>query len=264
MTEPKRLVEELRDPSLVRALHAGIELAPPPGAETAVWAALQTAVAAGAGASLAAPGGTKGLGVFGKGFLAGKWWLSLFALALLGGGLFALRASRDSAPTVLRANDSVEQQIAPEPSSAANDRTGDVPRIDIEELGREAKPRQTERGPPPSRASSTSEPTNTEPLDEVSQVDPGSGVTEGELVLGARKALRSGRAGEALELVARTRREFPSGALAQERDAIEVEALARSGASEEARDRARAFLTRYPASPYAKNVEAVLRDAVPR
>jgi outer membrane protein assembly factor BamD (BamD/ComL family) len=89
-------------------------------------------------------------------------------------------------------------------------------------------------------------------------------VTEGELVLGARKALRAGRAGEALELVARTRREFPSGALAQERDAIEVEALARSGASEEARDRARAFLTRYSGSPYAKNVEAVLRDAVPR
>ena len=263
MTEPKRLVEELRDPSLVRALRAGIELSPPSGAETAVWAALETAVATGAGASLAAPVGTKALGIFGKGFLASKWWLSLFALALLGGGFFALRASRDSAPTALRANDSVERRIAPEPSSVPNDRTGDVPRIDIEELGREAKPPQTVRAPatapPPSVPSSTAE-----PLDAETKLDEGTGVTEGELVLGARKSLRAGRAGDALELVTRARREFPSGTLAQERDAIEVEALARNGASEKARDRARAFLTRYPQSPYAKHVEAVLRDAVPR
>ena len=251
MTEPKRLVEELRDVPLVRALRAGIELSPPLGAETAVWAALEASVAAG-GASLAAPGGAKALSVFGKGFLASKWWLSLFALALVGGGLFALFASRDAGPVALRANVTVKGPIASAPPDARKDRTNDVPRIGLEELEREA-PRARDSSviataSVPSAPSSSPEPAS-EPAE----------VTEGELVLDARKALRAGRAGAALELVAKARRDFPFGTLAQERDALEIEALARSGRNEQARERARAFLARYPKSPYVKNVEAVLR-----
>jgi len=47
------------------------------------------------------------------------------------------------------------------------------------------------------------------------------------------------------------RRDFPSGELSQEREALSIEALRELGQSAEARRRAQAFLARYPASPHA-------------
>lgn len=63
----------------------------------------------------------------------------------------------------------------------------------------------------------------------------------------------------ALRLAAQAEREFPSGALCEEREALQVLALARRGDLDEAQRRARDFLLRYPQSPMRARLQADLR-----
>ncbi len=74
-------------------------------------------------------------------------------------------------------------------------------------------------------------------------------------VLAIRQALRSGNYGLALEHLDEARGRFPRGALGQEREALMIEALARSGQRVSAEKRALAFLRAYPKSPYAADVQ---------
>jgi hypothetical protein len=57
--------------------------------------------------------------------------------------------------------------------------------------------------------------------------------------------------------VLEARSRFPRGALGQEREALTIEALARSGQSAAARRRAEAFLRQHPNSPYLADVRRV-------
>jgi hypothetical protein len=75
-------------------------------------------------------------------------------------------------------------------------------------------------------------------------------------VLEIRRVLRAGDATAALGLLERARVRFPHPVLGQEREALTIEALARSGAAEVAERRASAFLRAYPKSPYAADVRA--------
>ena len=75
----------------------------------------------------------------------------------------------------------------------------------------------------------------------------------------ARDALRRGDASGALAQLADLQRAVPGGILGQEREALAIEALAKSGRSGEAQSRARAFLLAYPQSPHAARVEAFAR-----
>jgi outer membrane protein assembly factor BamD (BamD/ComL family) len=63
----------------------------------------------------------------------------------------------------------------------------------------------------------------------------------------------------AYRLAKRAEREFPRGILAEERQALAIVALARSGAIERARTRAAVFFARYPQSPLRETVDAALR-----
>lgn len=74
-------------------------------------------------------------------------------------------------------------------------------------------------------------------------------------IVAARQSLRSGDFGLALTRLEEVRARFPHGALAQEREALTIETLGRSGARAAAQKRARAFLQAYPKSPYAADVE---------
>lgn len=74
-------------------------------------------------------------------------------------------------------------------------------------------------------------------------------------VLDARAALRGGQAGRALELLDQMRSRFPRGALGQEREALTIEALAKSGQSAAAGRRADAFVRNHPHSPYVADVK---------
>ncbi len=77
-------------------------------------------------------------------------------------------------------------------------------------------------------------------------------------LLAARQALRSNDATTALQLLERAQQRFRIGALAEERDALSIEALAKSGQKARAAARAKAFLTIYPRSPHAADVRRYL------
>ena len=74
-------------------------------------------------------------------------------------------------------------------------------------------------------------------------------------MLEAREGLRAGRAALVLRQLEAARARFPDGTLAQEREALAIEALWRSGQRAAARLRAEAFARTYPGSPHAARVE---------
>lgn len=80
---------------------------------------------------------------------------------------------------------------------------------------------------------------------------------ESMAVLAARSALRSGNAARSLALLEQARSTFPRGALGQEREALTIEALARSGQSAVARRRAEAFVRAYPRSPHVADMRRI-------
>ncbi|MFZ5891385.1 MAG: hypothetical protein ACOY0T_10065 [Myxococcota bacterium] len=83
---------------------------------------------------------------------------------------------------------------------------------------------------------------------------------EFQLLRAARQALATNPA-RALALTDEHARSFPRGMLIQEREAIAIESLARVGRQADAKLRAQRFLQRFPASPYAKRVEAAVPSA---
>jgi hypothetical protein len=74
--------------------------------------------------------------------------------------------------------------------------------------------------------------------------------SEVSLLRSAQVAL-AGRPREAFQLTQQHRRLYPAGEFAQERDALAIQALMRSGDTEQARDLAQAFIRAYPSSPHA-------------
>jgi hypothetical protein len=74
--------------------------------------------------------------------------------------------------------------------------------------------------------------------------------SEIELLRRAQVALTA-RPREAFQLTQEHRKLYPAGEFAQERDALAIQALMRTGDSEKARDLAAAFVRSYPSSPHA-------------
>lgn len=86
------------------------------------------------------------------------------------------------------------------------------------------------------------------------QIDP----NEYQLLRTARDALARDPA-RALALADQHARQFATGMLAQEREAIAVDALVRLGSVGPAKARAQRFLRNYPHSPYAKRIESAIK-----
>jgi outer membrane protein assembly factor BamD (BamD/ComL family) len=80
---------------------------------------------------------------------------------------------------------------------------------------------------------------------------------EAQLLRRAREALRRGDLPAASSALDTATHAFPRGALTEEREALSIELLSRSGQREAARLRAATFLREFPASPYAANVRAI-------
>lgn len=74
----------------------------------------------------------------------------------------------------------------------------------------------------------------------------------------ARALLRTGQPRAALGALDAIAKDFPNGTLAQEREALAIEALGALGQRDAARARATRFLQRYPASPHAAMVKSAL------
>ncbi|HWL88075.1 MAG TPA: hypothetical protein VNO21_19870 [Polyangiaceae bacterium] len=82
---------------------------------------------------------------------------------------------------------------------------------------------------------------------------------ERALVETARAALARTDAAAALAVLARHAREFPNGTLAEEREALAVQALAKAGDVAKAKVRAQRFRERYPRSLFLPVVEEATR-----
>jgi hypothetical protein len=81
---------------------------------------------------------------------------------------------------------------------------------------------------------------------------------ESALLTRARAELRSGNPHAAQATLSRMQREFPAGALRQERDVLGIEALAAEGNTEAAARGARAFIVAHPESPHAATLHRFL------
>jgi hypothetical protein len=81
---------------------------------------------------------------------------------------------------------------------------------------------------------------------------------ESALLTRARAELRSGNPHAAQATLSRMQREFPVGALRQERDVLGIEALAAEGNAEAAARGARAFIALHPESPHAATLHRFL------
>ncbi len=81
------------------------------------------------------------------------------------------------------------------------------------------------------------------------------------LVARAQTALHRGLYDSALDALAEHARRFPRGEMAEEREALAVQALARAGRTEEARARAARFDARYPRSVLGPVVHAAIESA---
>jgi len=70
----------------------------------------------------------------------------------------------------------------------------------------------------------------------------------------ARAELRLGKLADAFATLEASRRQFSAPELYQEREALMIELLSRSGQTTSAKQRAHAFLTRFPESPHAQQI----------
>ena len=122
-------------------------------------------------------------------------------------------------------------------------------------------PSAPESGVPPAQGVAEASPSAAMPskalVREPSAADKKSALLdESAAVLEIRRTLRAGDASGALRLLEQARLRFPRGGLSQEREALGIEALAKSGATAAAARKAQAFLRAYPKSPYASDVRS--------
>lgn len=295
MTFPKRWLEDEHAASSLRdVLRADRDMEPPADAEKAVWAALVAQIGAASAGAAAAGASAKGAATVGSGAAAGSA-AGTGAVTAVGGGLLksiligtftgivavsgysALepasppRAAPSSdiaapvAPGEKAPSKSGPASIAPGPTSVASSAPG--PGV-LSTYSGEPSPapgpvsRTGAGGGEPSGAASA----QAEPAGGAPAPLPGSAEEresrlreESEMLRQARAALRGGDTGGAMRLLEQARQKFPGGVLGQEREALAIETLAKSGARDVASARAAAFIQAHPQSPHAARLQVYVQ-----
>ncbi len=267
--EPERLLAARDNDETRSVLLRDVEFAPPPGAEQTVWATLSAATVAGAalaGTSKLAAGAvsqsTVGSGVAAGGTAALSGASVLKALAvgvgmgflvtggLVAGSRFLAAPAETHAPTPgplpQRTVAPGSRVQTPEPAAVAQPLLPVALEASSSTAGERAA-RAAQHAEASISASASSTPAAPAAADEAT------------LVLRARQTLRSGDAAGALAILSDAKRRFGSGSLGEEREALEIETLLRSGAEDEARQRARDFAQRFPESPHARRMREIGR-----
>jgi hypothetical protein len=264
VSEPKRFLDDPGElsPAERRALEAALGERPPSGAKRAVLGA----VLGNLPPSVDAPTGLEALGA-----ATTKATGSALAFGALAKSA-ALGVALGVATTVtwvsLRPSD--PRPIAPAPPAQSAPGRAASPPASARSAAPERTPAPDERTETQAlrgKASSSHEPdaSSAPPVHPVPAHEPPAPSTgafpddatlapttlESRRLAEARALLRSGNAVAALAALAAIRSEFPRGALVQEREALVIEALLATGKRDEARERAREFLGRYPTSPHA-------------
>lgn len=248
-------------PRARQALEAARQMRPAAGESESVWAGLtdKLPVASAATTTSTASGGITALLLLkpvGAGVLLGF---------ITAGSVSLLQPSVPSPPETLargRAVHSVAEPGGPLPGSlVATARSASLAR-DSSSPRRLAQPVPSAEpaatvAPPlsPSGPSAAAFPTDAPP----STLPPNAVLLESNRVARVRALLQQDRLGEVLNELAELDRLFAVGVLRQERDALRVEGLLRSGDRAAAHDAALRFLARYPHSPHGAAVERALR-----
>jgi hypothetical protein len=118
-----------------------------------------------------------------------------------------------------------------------------------------APDRQKEAGPPSSSAVPTDAPAKAEKPVSVAATSSATGEMR---AIASAKALLAKNPAQAVAALDAIRRDFPAGFFVEERRALTVLALARSGNHAAANTQGAAFLKRYPNGPYAEQVRAAM------
>ena len=248
-------------------LRVGLAADPPAGAEDAVWAGVLGAVAVAPIAAVAMTGSapsavsgvSKALGVWlgvGKGFVVG---LAIYGAAAGGSEL----AARFATPPKSRAS------IAPKPAprvlvplipaplaSAAvaappEPALDSAPPVPTTSSGNGARSATASASTPPVAAQKN---TALAVRDLESKPPPSQLQAEVVALREARAELRAGKLADAFATLEASGRRFSAPELYQERESLMIELLFRSGQVATARERAEAFLRRFPDSPHAATV----------
>ena len=249
MSDPKRLSDPAGEGT--QEERELIATARAHGMPTAVKAAVWSAVVVQGAGAVATAQAAAAAGSAAKGtVLAGlSSWKGIAILAVVGAGavtgagLLHQRGSSSSpppahvAPAVARPVPVATEHapsLAPVPSPAAVE---PLPRTTARSLERSRPGRAAEEPLPSSRLAE-----------------------EAQSLVEARRLLRSGAVAAAISALESANREFAGGRLAQEREALLIDALAQSGQRDPARHRAEAFLRDYPRSPHAADVKRHVED----
>jgi hypothetical protein len=288
MTLPKRWIEDRSESTpLERAiLRPALKVAIPSSAEQRIWTrlaatvpltavALSASTAAGSSAATAAApaaaGAAGGAGAIGGG---AKFGLAVvakaFAIGAATGALFAGGVSAVAPPSSQDAASAPAVQSRAAESARPSRSNYAAPRGPIDE------PATAERVAPPQSPARAASPEPREPAarDSHQSAVPSVGalpaqaapaaspapaaasrLREEALILRrAREALRQGNLSAAFSELEVARTQFPRGALGEEREALTIELLVRSGQRDAARQRAEVFLRSFPNSAHASNV----------
>jgi hypothetical protein len=241
MNDPRRWTDDggeasARERELVRA---GRDAGPSQQQRRTMWGAIAAQVippAAGQGAA-PAPGAAASAGLtVGKGAVI---------VALIGAGIVAsYRTMRGPVPPIAQPS-----APASAPAQAPLPSVSPAPAEPPAEAPRSVKIAHSTPRPTAAATTEVAEKARASQLHE-----------ESEMILGARRVLRAGDPLRALTLLDAARTRFPEGILVQEREALAIEALVRSGQRALATKRAEAFLRTYPKSPHGADVKRVVLE----
>lgn len=283
MKDPIRLLEEGTElsPRERELLWTGRSMEPPPGAQEKIWTALNVQIAAGGagGAGSGGDGGASGVGSSGagssgvsiSGVIGGIKGaiIGIASVVTVAGAIAAYVMGSPAAPVknpVVENPPQLEVWAAPS-AEAPKEIVQNVPVPAAEEAKPEPAPSSSALAndkvaervavsnvshakPTPAPSSSAADPKH----EHASRLR-----EENQALADARAALRSGDAASALEKLDAAGGRFPEGVLAQEREVVAIEALARAGKSADASSRAKAFLQKYPTSPHAAKVRGFIQ-----
>lgn len=275
MNAPRRLLDEGggSTPFERSILRTGADVEPPPDAKEAIFAALaaklpiggsmgaSTALngAAGASTSAASTAGSAGKTMLGAGGIA-----ALVKALLIGAGVatmivvgYAGLAGRTSAPKSAPAAET--GSISAATAAAARE---EAPRAEESAAPNEPKPADADDAKEPSTSSKQASNAAAKPSAAVSAPPSALDLLKAEsaMIAEARDSLRRGNTSGALAVLAEIPRKFPHAQLGQEREALTIEALYRSGNTAAASERAKAFLKANPSSPHASRIESFVQQ----
>ena len=264
MKAPLQIVDQGSDATQAERelIAAGRAVRLPSGKRGRIWASVAAACVAteaGAAAAASAASASASTGTTSGSVLSAiASWKGLALLAVIGGSAATYHATRPR-PAEPRA------EAAPVVQHAASAQSVSRAEAVMQPQAMPAAPAKAVVKPaPPAVGRATGSRPSRPPVfgdqnDEPSRASTSRLAEESIAVIAARRALRDGDAAACLRLLEEASAAFPHGSLAQEREALTIQALADSGQLDLAKRRATRFLREHPESPHAADLRHIAR-----